>query len=163
VEKILVEKDYKRIVTAGFLHLSWMHLLFNMLTLYFFMGIIENTLREVRFIIIYFSGLVGGHLFALYIHRNHPDYRSAGASGAICGIMFAAIALFPGFSIGLFILPFSLPGWLYGLAFILFSIHGIKTKAGNTGNEAHLGGALSGMTVALIMEPAAISQNYIRY
>jgi membrane associated rhomboid family serine protease len=69
---------------------------------------------EIRFLIIYFSGLVGGHLLALYIHRNHGDYRSAGASGAVCGVMFAAIALFPGFGIGLFILPFSLPGWLYG-------------------------------------------------
>ena len=161
VEKILIDKDYKRIITAGFLHLNWMHLFFNMLTLYFFMGAIENVMGEFRFLIIYSVALIGGHLLALYIHRNHPDYRSAGASGAICGIMFASIALFPGFSIGLFFIPVSLPGWFYGLAFILFSMYGIKSKRDHTGNEAHLGGALAGVAIALILEPSAVRENYI--
>jgi membrane associated rhomboid family serine protease len=161
VDKIIVYKEYKRLISSGLLHLSWLHLIFNMLALYFFMGAIENTLGEIPFLIIYFSGLLGGNLLALFVHRNHGDYSCAGASGAVCGILFSCIALFPGFGIGFFGLPFSIPGWLYGPAFVLFSIYGIKSKTGNTGNEAHLGGALIGMVAALLFSPAAFFENYI--
>jgi membrane associated rhomboid family serine protease len=161
VDYLLIHKDYKRLVTSGFLHVNWMHLFFNMLALYFFMGIIESSLGEIRFLIIYFSGLIGGSLLALYIHRNHADYSCVGASGATCGLIFAAIALFPGYHIGFFFLPISLPGWLFGILFVLVTINAIKYRATNVGNEAHLGGALLGMAAALLMEPAAFAENYI--
>src|SRR6476659_2196847 len=70
VEKILVYKDYKRLVTSGFLHVNWMHLLFNMFTLYLFGGSLESNLHTPQFLLIYFSALVGGNLLSLYIHRN---------------------------------------------------------------------------------------------
>ena len=63
--------------------------------------------------------------------------------------------------ISFFGLPFSIPGWLYGIIYILFSIYGIKSKKDNIGHEAHLGGALIGMAVALLMNPSAFMQNYI--
>ena len=160
VDEILLRKDYKRLITSGFLHVNWMHLFFNMLALYFFMGNIENSLGEFRFLIIYFSSLAGGSLLALFIHRNHGDYSCVGASGAACGLIFATIALYPGFHIGLFFLPISIPGWLFGILFVLITINAIRYKANNVGNEAHLGGALLGMTVALLMEPVAFTENY---
>ena len=161
VDRILINKDYKRLVTSGFLHVGWMHLIFNMLSLYFFSGLIEGTLGEIRFLVIYFASLIGGNLLSLFIHRNHAGYSSVGASGAICGIIFASIALFPGIGIGFFGLPFSIPNWLYGIAFIAFSIYGIRSNKNNIGHEVHLGGALIGMIVAIIMEPSAFADNYI--
>jgi len=159
VDKILINKDYKRLVTSGFLHINWTHLIFNMISLYFFSGI-EGYLGPFRFLIIYFSSLIGGELLSLLIHKNHGDYSSVGASGAICGIIFASIAIFPGFSIGFFGLPFSIPGWVYGLFYVLYAIYGIRSKKDNIGHEAHLGGALIGMFIALLMRPSAFAENY---
>ena len=159
VNKILINKDYKRIITSGFLHVSWTHLIFNMISLLIFSGAVESALGGFKFLIIYFASLIGGNLLSLLIHRNHGDYTAVGASGAICGIMFASIALFPGMNVGIFFLPISFPGWLYGLVFVLYSIYGIRSKKDNVGHEAHLGGALIGMIVALLMEPMAFVEN----
>ena len=161
VDRILVNKDFKRLVTSGFLHVSWTHLIFNMLSLYAFSELIETNLGGVKFLIIYFVSLIGGNLLTLFVHRNHGDYNAVGASGAVCGIIFASIALFPGMGIGFFGLPFSIPSWLYGILYVLYSIYGIKSKKDNIGHEAHLGGALIGMTVALIIVPTAFLENYL--
>jgi membrane associated rhomboid family serine protease len=161
VDKILIKKDYKRLVSSGFLHVSWTHLLLNMFSLYAFSGIIESNLGAFKFLLIYFISLVGGDLLSLYIHKNHGDYNSVGASGAVCGIIFASIALFPGMGVGFFGLPFSMPGWLYGVVYVLFSIYGIKSNKDNIGHDAHLGGALIGMAIALLLQPAAFAENYV--
>jgi membrane associated rhomboid family serine protease len=160
VDRILINKDYKRLITSGFLHVGWTHLIFNMLSLYLFSGAIEGFLGGLKFLIIYFASLMGGDLLSLFVHRNHGDYNAVGASGAVCGIIFASIALFPGMGIGFFGLPFSIPGWLYGILYVLFSIYGIRSGKQNIGHDAHLGGALIGMMTALIMQPAAFSENY---
>ncbi len=160
VDKILIYKDYKRLLTSGFLHLNWTHLIFNMLGLLFFSSSLESFLGLLKFLLIYFGSLVGGNLLALFIHRNHKDYSAAGASGAISGVIFASIALFPGMSIGLFPLPIQLPGWIYGLLFILFSIYGIRSRKDNIGHDAHLGGALIGILLAVIIIPSALIENY---
>ena len=160
VDKILVGKDYKRLVASGFLHINWMHLIFNMLSLYFFSGVIESSLGGFRFLIIYFASMIGGEMFSLLVHKHNGDYSSVGASGAICGIIFASIALFPGMGIGLFFLPISIPIWLFGIVFVLYSIYAVQSKKDNVGHDMHLGGALVGMLTALLMEPSALIQNY---
>jgi hypothetical protein len=105
--------------------------------------------------------LIGGDLLSLFIHRNHSDYSAVGASGAVCGVIFASIALFPGLSISFFGLPLPIPSWLYGIVFVLFSIYGIKSGKDNIGHDAHLGGALIGMIAALCMRPEALAENYV--
>ncbi|SDG58330.1 rhomboid family intramembrane serine protease [Chitinophaga filiformis] len=160
VDNILVYKDYKRLVTSGFLHVSWMHLLFNMVALYMFSSSLELRMGPSSFLTLYFASLVGGNLLSLMIHRNHGDYSAVGASGAVCGIIFASIALFPGMRIGFLYLPFSIPAWIYGLLYVLYSIYGIRSKRDNIGHEAHLGGALIGMLVAVCIVPEAIAENY---
>jgi len=161
VEKILVRKEYKRLITSGFLHVNWWHLLFNMFTLYAFGNSLESYIGELQYFLIYFAGLVGGNLLSLFIHRDHPDYRSVGASGAVAGVVFGSIALFPGMEIGFFGLPLSIPAWLYGLAYMLISIYGIKSRRDNIGHDAHLGGAMVGMLIAILIQPSALVQNYI--
>src|ERR1700754_3698361 len=160
VDKILINKDYKRLVTSGFLHVSWIHLIFNMLSLYIFSGMIESTLGIFQFVFIYFASLIGGELLSLLIHKNHGDYSSVGASGAVCGVMFAAVAIYPDMNIGFFLIPISIPAWIYALVFVLISIYGIRSQKNNIGHDAHLGGALVGMILALIMNPSALMANY---
>ena len=159
VDKILINKDYKRLITSGFLHVGYIHLIFNMISLYAFSSIIENLVGGLMFFIIYLVSLIGGNLLSLFVHKNNGDYNAVGASGAVCGVIFASIALFPGLGIGFFGMPFSIPGWLYGIVYVLYSIYGIKSKKDNIGHEAHLGGALIGMAVALLIVPSAFIEN----
>jgi len=155
VDKILIGKQYYRLISYGFLHAGgWMHLFFNMLSLLAFGTSVEGVLGPLNFLLVYFVSLIAGGLFALYIHRNHGDYSMAGASGAVCGIMFAAIALFPGIRV------FFLPGWLFATLFVLYTVYGIRSQLGNIGHEAHLGGALAGMILAVILVPRSLATNY---
>jgi len=160
VEKILVNRDYKRLITSGLLHVNWLHLIFNMFTLHAFSRSLEYTLGWVNFLIIYVGSLLGGNLFALLIHKRHNDYTAVGASGAVNGVIFASMALFPGMSVSLLGI-LALPGWLYALLFVGISIYGIRSRSDNVGHEAHLGGALIGMIIAIIIHPSALVANYI--
>jgi len=155
VEKILLYRDYKRMVTSGFIHVNWQHLIFNMISLFFFSFGLESFFGPLKFLLLYFVSEIGGNLLALLIHRKNPGYSSVGASGAINGVIFASIAVFPGMRI------FFLPGWVFGLAFILYSIYGIRSKKNNIGHESHLGGALAGMLAALLFYPSALTENTI--
>jgi hypothetical protein len=105
--------------------------------------------------------MIGGDLLSLFIHRYDNGYSSVGASGAVCGIVFAAIAVFPGMGIGFFFIPVSIPAWVYGLAYVLYSIYGIRSRRDNVGHESHLAGALIGMLLAIAMYPASLAENYL--
>ncbi|MBS1509321.1 MAG: rhomboid family intramembrane serine protease [Bacteroidetes bacterium] len=159
VDSILVQKQYYRFITSGFLHVNWSHLIFNMMSLYFFGEAVESYLGPLEFSLVYFASLIAGDLFALLVHKNHGDYCAVGASGAVCGVIFASVALFPGMGISVFFLH--LPGWLYGILFVAITILGIRSKKDNIGHEAHLGGALCGMLLALLLHPYAFKENYI--
>jgi hypothetical protein len=130
-----------------------------MIALYFFSGSLELYLGPVRFLIIYFLSLIGGDLLSLFIHRNDGDYDSVGASAGVTGIIYAAIALFPGMRIGLLFIPIAIPGWVFGLVYVLYSIYGIRSRRYNIGHDAHLGGALVGLIVAIIMQPSVLISN----
>ncbi|WP_435264003.1 rhomboid family intramembrane serine protease [Tenacibaculum sp. nBUS_03] len=158
---ILIKKDYKRLITSGFLHVDWTHLLFNMFSFYSFGANLEHQLGSFYFALVYFISLLSGNLFALLIHKNHNKYSAVGASGAVCGIIFASIALFPNIGMGILFLPLSIPGWLFGLLYISYTIYGIKANNDNIGHEAHLGGAVIGMLTAIIIKPSSLIQNYI--
>ena len=150
-EAILGQRQFYRLVTSGFLHANGWHLLMNMMTLYFFGPVIELCYGRGQFLLIYFAGIIGGDLLSLLVHRHH-DYRSYGASGGVCGIMFAYLFLFPGAGISLyFALP--VPGWLYAIGFLAASFYGMTTQKDNVGHDAHLGGALVGLFTAALLHP----------
>jgi membrane associated rhomboid family serine protease len=157
--RILGRKDYKGIVTSGFLHNSWWHLLVNMYALYMFSNL-EFAVGPLYFLLLYFASLVGGSLLSLYMNRYDSDYTAAGASGAVCGIVFAFIAYDPTIELGLFMLPgIYIPGWLFGLGYILITLYGIGNKNDNIGHDAHLGGAVTGELLLIALYPATLSYN----
>lgn len=159
VDSILIHKEYKRIISSGFLHGSWLHYGFNMIALLSFSLSLELAFGYTKFLIIYFGSKIGGSLLALFIHRNHGDYSAIGASGAISGVVMASILLFPDNNIGFIFLPLEMKSWIFALLFIVISIFGIKGQRGNIGHEAHLGGALTGILLALVFRPAIFTES----
>jgi membrane associated rhomboid family serine protease len=161
VDAILGRKEYYRLITSGFLHADWLHLFFNLITLLFFSRTLELTLGYGNFIILYTASLIGGNLLSLLLHKNQGWYTAIGASGAISGVVFASIALFPNMEVSLLILPVFVPGWIFGIAYALYSIYGIRSQKDNIGHDAHLGGGLIGMVTVVIMIPEALKINYV--
>ena len=152
--------EYYRLVSSGFVHADWWHLGFNMYALFSFAGSVERVTGPLQLLLLYMASLVGGNLLALFIHRNDDGYRALGASGAVSGLIFAMIALYPGVSIRPLFMPFSLPAWLFGLAYSLYSIYGIKAARDNIGHDAHLGGGVVGVLTICLIEPAVLTVNW---
>ena len=155
--RILRDRERYRLVTAGFLHGDWPHFFFNMYSLYAFGSTLESTFGAPTFLLIYFAGIVGGNLLSLYLHRHH-DYRALGASGGVCGIIFAAIFLLPGMRISLFLLPIGIPAAVYAILFIVISFVGMRNQTSRIGHDAHLGGALVSLLVATLLRPVILAQ-----
>jgi membrane associated rhomboid family serine protease len=148
-----------RMLTSGFLHVDWMHLGFNMYALYLFGGIVAGIMGNISFLIIYLGSLLAGNMYSMYYHKNEPYYSAVGASGAVSGILYAAILLYPDMTLMLFPLPIPIPAYIFGVGYLLYSIYGMKKQLGNVGHSAHLGGTIGGFVIALVMMPNLISQN----
>ncbi|RIV68647.1 rhomboid family intramembrane serine protease [Flagellimonas aequoris] len=143
----------ERMVTSGFLHVDISHLFFNMFTLYFFADVVISWFGPVKFLIIYFVSLIGGSLLALFFHKDEPYYSAVGASGAVTGILYAAILLNPDMQLGIMFIPIPLPAYVLGIAYLLYSIYGMKSRLGNIGHTAHFGGAIGGFATTLLFKP----------
>lgn len=151
--------QFYRLVSAGFLHVDWNHLFFNMFTFYFFSSSVSRSIGDTNMLLIYALSLVGGNLLALLFNAKNPLYRAVGASGAVSGIVYASIALNPNMSLYLMFIPIPIPAWAFGVGFILYSLYGMGRNSDNIGHEAHLGGALTGLLVTLFLVPEIISQH----
>ena len=146
-----------RLFTSGFLHVDWIHLLFNMYALYLFGDIVAKILGTDDFVIIYVVSLLAGNLYSLIYHKDEPYYSAVGASGAVSGILYSSILLYPAMELYLFFIP--IPGYVFALGYILYSIYGMKKQLGNIGHAAHLGGAIGGFAVTLLLNPILFSAN----
>ncbi|MCM4168168.1 Rhomboid protease GlpG [Arenibacter antarcticus] len=145
------QKD--RMVTSGFLHVDFSHLFFNMFTLYFFSDVVINWFGPGKFLILYFISLVAGSLLAMFFHKKEPHYSAVGASGAVTGVLYAAILLEPGMRLGIMFIPIPLPAYVLGILYLFYSIYGMKTRLGNIGHTAHFGGAIGGYVTTLLFKP----------
>ena len=142
-----------RLFSSGFLHVNTQHLLFNMITLYFFANNVIAYVGSLKFIIIYVISLIAGGLLSLYFHKDEYHYSAVGASGAVTGILYAAILLNPDMSLYFFFIPVPIPGYVFGIGYLLYSIYGMKKRIGNIGHDAHFGGAIGGYVTTLILGP----------
>ncbi len=147
-----------RMFTGAFLHSDVIHLIFNMLTLYFFAPIVMILLGIPSFIAVYALSLLTGNLLTFAFHKNDYWYRAIGASGAVVGVLYSAILLNPGMELELyFFIP--IPAYLFGIGYLLYSIYGMKAKNDNIGHVAHFGGAIGGYVFTLIRRPDMFYNN----
>jgi len=154
-------KQWDRLLTSATLHGDTLHLFFNMLTLYFFSDIIILRLGVWQYLAIYFLSIIGGGLLSLWIHRKEYHYSAIGASGGVVGILFAAIAIYPSMGLYMFFIPIPIPGWIFGIAYLGFSIYGMLKNVGNIGHDAHMGGAVVGIIMALAFAPELLMKNLL--
>ncbi|MBW3524432.1 rhomboid family intramembrane serine protease [Chryseobacterium sp. NKUCC03_KSP] len=161
VGAIMHRKEYVRILSAGFLHADIMHLLFNMMTLYFFGPVILEGFGNIGFLIIYFGSILLGNIFSLFIYQKQPWYSAIGASGGVSGILFAAIAMMPNIGIYFFFIPIPIPGFIFGLLYFSYSVYMMLNPKqwDNLGHAAHLGGAFFGLVYAVIIQPQSAIEN----
>ncbi len=148
-----------RMFTSGFLHADWLHFGFNMYALYLFGGIVINRFTTINFLLIYFASLLAGSMYSLYQNKKDYYYSAVGASGAVSGIIFSGIMLYPDMELIMFPLPIPLPGYVFGIGYMLYSIYGMKAKLGNIGHSAHLGGGIGGFIVTLLLKPSVYNNN----
>jgi membrane associated rhomboid family serine protease len=155
--QIVYKKRYYQMLTSAFLHVDIMHLFFNLFALFSFGRVLETLFvrsfgfvnGSIYFILIYFISLFCGSLFTVIFHYKNPAYVAVGASGAVSGIVFSYILFFPMSTVGFFFIP--MPAFIFALLYVGASIYGMKTRFGNIGHEAHLGGAIGGVLATLIL------------
>jgi membrane associated rhomboid family serine protease len=143
-----------RMISSGFLHADMGHLLFNMLTLYFFAPVVFSFLGSFSFILVYFGSLIFGSLLTMTFHKDDYGYRAVGASGAVTGIIFSSILLDSQLEVFGFI-----PGYIYGFIYLLSSIYGMRAKNDNIGHTAHFGGAIGGYLITILRNPELIQEH----
>lgn len=110
-----------RFFTSGFLHADQRHLLFNMITLFFFAGTVVTKLGDIQFLIIYLTSLLAGNFLSYLFHKDEYHYSALGASGAVSGIIYSAIVLDPTMRI-----YFGIPGFIFGIGYLIYSFYGMK-------------------------------------
>lgn len=148
-----------RMLTSGFLHVDQSHLFFNMLTLYFFADSVIYFVGVPKFLTIYFGSLLAGSLFSLNFHKKEAYYSAVGASGAVMGILYAAIMLRPEMKLYMFFIPIPIPAYIFGVGYLLYTMFGMKKQWGNIGHSAHLGGAIGGFILTILLYPEVLVQS----
>jgi len=160
---VIHRRQYYRIITSGFIHNDWVHLIFNMITLYFFGSNMEyvfvylyGTTGIFYFLILYFLGMFIADIPSIIKHRGNPNYNSLGASGAVSAVLFASILFNPTNKICLY-LALCMPGYIFGALYIIYSYYSGRRMADNINHDAHLYGALFGIVFSIFIRPSVIS------
>lgn len=154
--------EWYRFFSSGLIHGDWMHLAFNMFSLYMFGGAVERMYSfdsvfgdkgVLLFILLYVSSLATSSLYSYEKHKNNVYYNALGASGAVSAVIFAFIVLAPTQKLMFILLPIPIPAWLFGLIFL--GIEYSLSKRGNTniGHDAHFWGAVYGIVFTIALKP----------
>ena len=146
---VIHKQQYFRLFTSGFIHGGYVHLLFNMITLYFFGDVIEQIFRYYYgssgifyFLLLYFLGMLVADIPSLIKYKDNPNYNSLGASGAVSAVLFLPLLCIPGF--------------IFGILFLIYSYYQGRKMSDNINHDAHFYGAVFGIIFGIAIEPGVI-------
>jgi len=147
-----------RILTHSLLHGDWTHLIVNMYVLYMFgevclkyFSLYFGGKANFYFLTLYVFSLVFSSLYSIIKHRNNPHYSAVGASGAVTAVVFTTIFFDPWNKLLFFgIIP--VPGIIFGVLYLAYSIYMGKKNSDNIGHDAHFTGAIFGFIFPLLLD-----------
>ncbi len=156
------EKEWWRLISHGFVHADWTHLIVNMFVLYSFgrategyfsnlvdLGYIRSPM--LHFFLLYFGGMLVASIPSMLRHRNDPNYNSVGASGAVSAVVFTSIFFSPLQNLYLYFIP--MPGIVFGILYLVYSQVMARRASDNVNHEAHFTGAVFGLVYPILLEP----------
>ncbi len=163
------DNSWYRFVTSGFLHADYMHLFFNMFTMYAFGNYVEREFSArygleigiVLYLLLYIGGIIVSDIPTYIKHRHDPPYRALGASGGVSSILFSSILFYPTSEIGLIFIPIGIPGFIFGILYLMYSYYQGKRMGDNINHDAHFYGAVYGFVISLVLVPQAFP-NFIQ-
>jgi membrane associated rhomboid family serine protease len=152
---LLPKKQYYTVITSGLVHASVPHLLFNMLTFYFFGPPLERVIGTERFVLLYAVALVLSEARTYFKHRNDPQYASLGASGAISAVLFAAIVYFPTQSLYILPIPVPIPAPVFAVGYLAYNWYLSRQERQGINHTAHIDGAVTGLLFVAVTDVSA--------
>lgn len=153
-----VSRRYKvyTLITSGLIHADWMHLIFNMMTFFFFAFRLEAMIGSWQFGLVYFMGLILSDIPSVIKHKNDMWYNSLGASGAISAVLFSYILFQPFSSMMIFPLPIPIWAIIFGPLYLVYCVYASRQSRDNINHDAHFFGALAGLIVTVLIVPGTI-------
>ncbi|MBK0383755.1 rhomboid family intramembrane serine protease [Pedobacter sp. SD-b] len=149
-------KNVYQLITSGMVHKDWSHLIFNMLSYYFFAFNLEQTIGHWQFALLYILSLILCDLPSIYKHKDNFHYHSLGASGAVCAVVFSFIMFSPLTTLIIFPIPFPIPAVIYGVLFLIYTSYAGRKSNDGINHDAHFYGALAGVFITLALYPQAL-------
>lgn len=146
-----------RLLTAGWVHANASHLVFNMLSLYFFADPVLKVLGPTSFVALYVSAVVMAFVPTTLRHMRNPGYNTLGASGAVAAVMFSAILLNPKLSLYVFFIPIPVPAALFAVGYLVYSAWRSRQSGQDVNHDAHFSGAIYGVLFTYVFEPARVT------
>jgi membrane associated rhomboid family serine protease len=158
----VVEKNqYYRFITCGFIHANVPHLFFNMYALYLFgEGQQKNGVEylftayfgdkgKLLYLVMYLLALIICLIPTFNKNKNNYNYRSLGASGAVSAVVFSFILFEPLIGVGLIFIPVFVPGFLFGIIYLVVSFFLYKKLCTQVKHSDHIWGALFGIVFVI--------------
>ncbi len=154
-------KQCYRFFTYALLHADWAHLIFNMLTLYFFGNAVQGFFVDVfgesgilYFIMLYIGGVFFSTIYSFEKNKDNYHYNAIGASGAVSSVLFSYILFNPLSTIYVYFIP--VPALGFGVLYLLFSAYMSKKGGDNIGHDVHFWGAIFGFFFPVLLKPSLL-------
>jgi membrane associated rhomboid family serine protease len=149
--------EYYRLLTSGFIHADWAHLLFNMFTLFFIgrfveMQFMSNGLTPWLYVLMYLAGIVVASIPSFLRHRGNQFYRSLGASGGVAAVLFSSVYFAPWDSIYIYFIK--LPNIIFAILYLAYSVYMSRRGSSTINHDAHFWGAVFGFLFVLAVDPS---------
>lgn len=158
--------EWWRIISHGFIHGDYTHLLINMLVFWSFGTNIERMFNSLAaqgvisngngwFLALYFGALAASSIKDVLNQKNNPMYNSIGASGAVSAVVFTSIFFSPWSKI-YFMAVVPIPAILFGVFYLWYENYAAKRGGGRINHSAHIYGAIYGFLFPIAMDPTLI-------
>lgn len=159
--RVVHYKEYYRLLTSGFLHGSWAHLLINLFVFWQFGDFVENfifysvfgkVIGGILYALLVLLSIIAGNIHSTIVHKNDSYYGSIGLSGAVSAILFSYVLINPWSKIYLYaIIP--IYTIVAAVLYLVYSQWASKNSRDNVDHSAHFYGAIFGLIFTILVYP----------